>query len=106
MGFLVVETTGSKRLRIIEKEEYAVDLEYNKEFLILHLPYVWKFNKGVFVDMLFTLEDLSDFFRTMDFKYVYTAVDTSNLKIRRLLVKLGFKRKANQRDLTVYEKEL
>lgn len=100
------ETIASKRLRIVERENYAVDLEYSKEFLIIHLPYVWKFNKSVFVDMLLTLEDFSDFFKSTGFKYLYAAVDTDNLKIRRLLVKLGFKRKANQQELTVYEKEL
>jgi RimJ/RimL family protein N-acetyltransferase len=99
-------TNASKRLRVVERDDYAVDLEYNEEFLIIHLPYVWKFNKGVFTDMLFTLENFSDFFKVSGFKYLYAAVDMNNLKIRRLLVKLGFKRKANQQDLTVYEKEL
>ena len=104
--FSVAGTNASKRLRLVDREDYAVDLEYSKDFLIIHLPHVWKFNKGVYIDMLYTLEDFSDFFKTAGFNHLYAAVDEHNMKIRRLLVKLGFRRKAMSGNLTVYEKEL
>lgn len=102
----VVETNASKRLRVVERQDYAVDLEYSQDYIIIHLPYVWKFNRSVYVDMLFTLEDFSSFFKTAGYQHLYAAVDEHNIKIRRLLVKLGFTRKGLSGNLTVYEKEL
>jgi len=106
----MLETNGSKpsskRIRIFERDNYAVDIEYNKEFLIIHLPYLWKFDKGIYLDMLFASEDLAEFFGTLGYPCIYAAVDSNNLKIKRLLDKLKFKRIAVVQDYDVFKRGL
>ncbi len=96
---------GSKRIRLFNTEDFGVDLEYNKDFVIIHLPWIDNFNTKVFKDMLIALEDYSDLFKTLGKEKMYAAVDTNNTKIKRLLNKLGFTRVGLNKDLDIYEKE-
>ena len=92
----------SKSLTLFETENYSVRLEYNDDYVIIHLPRVDKFNKEVFVDMKYKLEDWYEFFTTAGFNGIFAAVDPNDEKIKRLLNMLGFKYKGCADNMYVY----
>lgn len=96
----------SKRIRFIDRPDFGVDVEYTKELIILHLPWVSKFTGKVLKEMLYLLEEYGKFFSTIGFQKLYAAVDTNDIKIKRLLKRLGFKRVGIDNDLDVFEKEI
>lgn len=102
----VQETIASNRIVFVEKEDYTIDLEYNEEFLIVHLPRLIRFNKSVLVGMKSDIDRFSHFFKTSGYRHLFAAVDTNNTKIKRLLVRLGFVRVGIHEDDDVYRKEL
>lgn len=92
----------SKSFTIVETLDYGIRLEYSKDYVIIHLPYVNKFNKGVLIDMQYRLEDWYDFFTTAGYKGIYAAVDPTDIKVKKLIKKLGFKYKGFAEDMQVY----
>lgn len=86
-----MRTNASKRLKGIRASCFSVDLEYSQDYIIIHLPEIDKFDKGVYFEMLYLLEDWWAFFQTAGYNKIYAAVDPNNRKINRLLRKLNFK---------------
>tara|TARA_R110000868_G_scaffold40490_6_gene139708 strand:- start:136 stop:435 length:300 start_codon:yes stop_codon:yes gene_type:complete len=78
------------RLVICETEEYQVDLEYNREYLVLHLPRVDKFNKSVLGKLQVLAEQYEHFSKITGYGVIYAASPMSDNKLPRLLEKLGF----------------
>lgn len=95
----------SKRFRLFNTDNFGVDLEYSKDYVIIHLPWLDSFTIKAYKDMLVALEDYSEFFKAMGQDKLYAAVDTNNTKIKRLLTKLGFTRVGLDKDLDIYAKE-
>jgi hypothetical protein len=91
----------SKSLVAIETRNYTVRLEYNEEYVILHLPDV-KMTKDTFLDMKFRLEDWYKFFKVAGFKGIFAAVDPNNIKIVKLLKMLNFSKKGHADNMDVY----
>lgn len=92
----------SKSMVAIETKDYTIRLEYNDDFIILHLPDIGKMTKGVYLDMKFRLEDWYKFFTTAGYAGMFTAVDPNNLKIKRLLRMLDFKLKGEADGMEVF----
>lgn len=92
----------SKSHTAIETKDYTIRLEYNEDYVILHLPYVEKMTKNVFLDMKFRLEDWYAFFTTAGYLGVFAAVDPNDQKIRKLLNMLKFKKKGHADNMDVY----
>jgi hypothetical protein len=92
----------SKSFTLIETKDYTIRLEYNEDYVILHLPDIVKMNKGVFLDMKFRLEDWHKFFTTAGYAGIFAAVDPNNLKICKLLKMLEFKKKGHADNMDVY----
>lgn len=86
-----MRTNASKRLKGIKGSTFSVDLEYSQDYVIIHLPEIDKFDKGVYFEMLYLLDDWWEFFQTVGYNNIYAAVDPNNRKINRLLRKLEFK---------------
>lgn len=88
-------------MRLVDREDFSVDLEYNDTFAILHLPEVPKFTKSVFQRMQMYMEDLNELFETMGYPNIFVAVshDTATEK---LIKKLGFTYLGNQDGMDVY----
>jgi len=105
MGFLVDETIGSKTL-LIQRDGYVIRLEYNEDYVIVHLRDIDKFTKEIFQDMVIQLEDWSDFLKAMGHTYLWAAVPRDNTKIKRLLGGLKFQFVSHKDDLTVYRHEV
>ncbi len=92
----------SKSINVVETEDYSIRLEYNKDYVILHMPSISKMDKGVFIDMKFRLEDWYDFFITAGYGGIFAAVDPNDQKIQRLLEMLGFELKGFADNMNVY----
>ncbi len=92
----------SKSFTFIETKDYTIRLEYNEKFVIVHLPYIEKMDKGVFIDMKYRLEDWYEFMTTAGYQGVYAAVDPNDSKIIRLIEMLGFRYKGSADNMSVY----
>lgn len=99
------ETIGSKSL-LIQRDDYVIRLEYNEEYVIVHLREIDKFTKEIFQDMLIQLGDWSEFLKAMGHSYLWAAVPKDNTKIKRLLGGLKFQFVSHKDDLTVYRYEV
>jgi len=95
----------SNRIRILETEDYHVEIEYNSEVIAVHLPWIKVLNKKVYKELAKALKDYSAFFRVLGKEKLYAAVDTNDIKIKRFLKKLGFVRVGISGELDVYERE-
>lgn len=93
----------SKRFRLVEKEDYGVDLEYNEEFAIIHFPYVSKFNKGILLDMSSTLEGIKKFLEEMGYWHLWVAVRLKDNSTAKLAKRFGFKYVGVDKETGAYE---
>ena len=94
--------SASKSFTAIETPDYSIRLEYNGDYVILHLPNIEKMDKGVFLDMKLRLEDWYDFFTVAGYGGIFAAVDPNNQKIQKLLLMLDFKLKGFADNMNVY----
>ena len=92
----------SRRFTLVEKEDYKVDLEYGGEFGIIHLPYVHKFSKGMYIDMMYTLEDIQKFLFDMGFDNLWVAVEPQHRSTAKLAKRFGFEFKGSSDGFDVY----
>jgi hypothetical protein len=96
----MLETNASKEF-LVKGDGYVIRIEYNKDYVILHMRDIDKFTKEVFISMKYQLEDWYEFVSTMGHKYIWAAVPKDNLKIQRLLNGLNFKYVEQYEDLVV-----
>ena len=101
-----MQSTNASKDLIVKADGYVFRLEYNEEYVIVHLREIDKFTKEVFEDMRRQLEDWSDFLRAMGKTNLWAAVPRDNIKIKRLLGGLRFQFVSHTDDLTVYKYEV
>ena len=87
---------------IVYEGDYSIRLEYNRDFVIFHLPTVNKFTKEVLKDMQIRLENWLDFFSNLGYNGIWAAVNPENEKINRLLDRLKFSMQGFADGLNVY----
>lgn len=75
---------------IYEGEDYKARLEYNREYMIVHLPEVYKFNRDVLAKLVIKLEDLKEFSANLGYPELYAAAPKENTKINKLARRIGF----------------
>ena len=97
-----MSTNASKRLKGFRGSTFSVDIEYNKEYVILHLPTVDKFTKSTFFEMQTLLTDWWEFFSTLGYVEIHAAVGCSNKKINRLLRKLNFRLLGSSNNMNIW----
>lgn len=93
---------ASKSFVFVETNSYTVRMEYNGDYVIVHLPVVDKMTKEVFLDMKFRLEDLHEFVTTAGYAGVFAAVAPDNEKMNKLCSMIGFKLKGFADNMNVY----
>ena len=81
----------SKRLKGIQGENYKVELEYNKDYIIIHFGELTKVNKAILKELNDRLVEWFEFFATLGVQYLWAAVPPDNQEINKLAVLLGFK---------------
>lgn len=96
------QTLVSKSLMGIRGSNFDIRLEYNEDFVIVHLPKIEKMTKGVFMEMVVLLRDWWDFFKTAGYSAVFAAVDPED-KINKLVYMLGFKYVGENQGYLIYQ---
>lgn len=99
------ETLRSKRFNLVNLENFEVDLEYNEQYAILHLPRVSKFNKSVYLEMVSKLEEIAEFVKNSGYFGLWLAIRPEDVTLSKLVKKLGFKHLGNAENLAVYQLE-
>lgn len=89
-------------MTLVEKEDYRIDLEYNKDFAILHLPYVHGFNRRLYEEAFVRIEDVLEFMEGLGYNGLFAAVDPDDQKIQKFIDRLGFKYSGKADGLLVY----
>lgn len=96
-----MQPLDSKRLRILETENVSVDLEYNRDYAILHIPRVDKLTKTDYKKIPKYLAQWSEFFEDMNMLGIFAATDRDD--ICKLLDKLGFVYEGSSDNQKVYK---
>ena len=92
----------SKRFTLVEKDEYSVDLEYNEDFAIIHLPVVLKFTREIYGDMILTFPKIKEFIKDMGYKDLWVATIPGDTSTSKLAQRFGFEYKGTDSGLDVY----
>lgn len=95
-------TATSKRMPLVIRESYQIDLEYSETLAILHLPRVDKLTKTVYKDIKEVSESISVFLSTMGYEHVYVSCWPEDFKTKKLVSKLGFKYQGYSQGFDVY----
>jgi hypothetical protein len=74
-------------------------------YAILHLPYVEKFTKGVYLDMLETVEGIHKFLIGIGYQNMWIAIADGDTKMAKFADKIGFKYLGTNSGLRVYAYE-
>jgi len=92
----------SKILEGIKGSCFSIQLEYNEEFIIVHLPTIDKMTKKVLKEMKTMLSDWFLFLKTVGYKSVFAAIkpEHKNNKLARML---GFKYIGEDKGYFVYQ---
>jgi hypothetical protein len=78
-------------------------VEYNKEYVILHLPVIKKLTKGTLKDMQSYLKELWKFFQTVGYPSLHAGVPQRDYKIQRLLTTLGFEITGSSSGFVIFQ---
>ena len=105
MVFSVDVTPASNEL-FVKGDGFTIRLEYNENFVIVHLFSIDKFTKEVFWSMQTMLYEWADFLKAMGVENLYAAAPIDDIKIKRLLGGLKFKFVGHDKDFTVYKYEV
>jgi len=92
----------SKKLDGIKGSCFSIQLEYNEDFIILHLPTIDKMTKEVLIEMKTMLSDWWLFVKTMGYKAIFAAVEPTH-KVNKLLLMLDFKYVGEDKGYFVYQ---
>lgn len=95
-------TLVSKSLEGIRGSCFSIRLEYNEEFIIVHLPTIDKMTKEVFLEMKTLLDNWWMFWKTVGYKAVFAAVEPES-KMNKLLRMLDFKYVGKDKEYFVYQ---
>lgn len=99
------ETLRSNSFLITTREFFDLRLEYNDQFSLVHLPRIEKVTKGVLLDILFNLQDISKMVKVMGKQQgLYAAIGANDRKMKKLVTMLNFEMLGHDDnlDLDVY----
>ena len=85
------------------EDAYEVDIEYNEDYAILHFAHLDKINKDILMDMKARLGDIYKFFTTIGYECLHIALHEHNVKLHRLVKRLGFTFMGNADGLAVFQ---
>jgi hypothetical protein len=79
----------SKSLNGVKGSCFEIRLEYNPQYMIVHLPVVEKMTRDIFLELKFLLEDWSEFFKMVGYKGIHAVVEPDS-KAEKLAKMLNF----------------
>ena len=96
----------SKRMTLVQKDSFTVDLEYNEDYAIVHLPKVDKFTKDIYLDMSIVFEDMKEFLKVVGYDHVWAALEPTNKIMIKFASKMGLTFQGEAENLNVYRGDL
>lgn len=93
---------NSKNLFGIKGTNFDIRLEYNEEYMLVHLPKVTKMDKRAFVEMRVLLENWMEFFNLVGYPSLFAVVEPLS-PTERLALMLGFTFVAPHEQQSVYK---
>ena len=94
----------TNNLHGIKGTNFDIYLQYNEEYMVVHLPKVEKMDKRAFVEMRSLLENWIVFFNAVGYKVLFAVVEPDSTT-ERLALLLGFTFVAPHEDQHVYKYE-
>ena len=94
----------SKSLFGIKGSNFDVRIEYNEDYVIVHLPSIEKFNKETLIEMQDLLVNWLQFLKTLGKDKIHAAVKI-NSKENKLTKLLNFKYLGSAEDMNIYSYE-
>lgn len=91
----------SKRITLIRTNDLTLELEYNEEYAVLHLPYL-RMTKTSYQEFLLTVEEVCQFLKDLGYEGVWTAIEPANRTIAKLLSRVDFAKIGEAEGLHVY----
>ena len=95
-------TLTSKRMPFVIRETYTVELEYNEEHAIIHLPSVSKFNKTVYKDMKSVVDDVKSFLLSAGYQEVWAVAKPEDILMQKLVRRFGYEYRATAEGYDVF----
>lgn len=96
------QTVASRDLMGIKGSCFDIRLEYNEDFVIVHLPSIERMTKKVFLEMVVLLNDWWLFFKTVGYTGIFAAAEPDN-NINKLIDMLGFKYIGSNEGYLIYQ---
>lgn len=93
---------GTKLFNIYEGIDYTIQIEYNSEYVVFHLPVVNNLTKKSFNHGRKKLKELYDFFSSLDYKGILFIIPKDNEKINRLAELADLEKQFVYQDQAVY----
>ena len=94
---------ASNSYPLYEGEDFKIRLEYNREYMIVHLPEVFKFNKTTLISMLMKLDEINDFSVGLGYPALHCAAPEDDPKINKLAIRCGFTKIGEDAGFIVYK---
>jgi len=95
-------TVASKSLMGIRGSNFNIRLEYNEDFVIVHVPRMEKMSKSVFKELNILLTDWWDFFKTAGYEALFAAIEPED-KMNKLAHMLGFQYVGENEGYLIYQ---
>lgn len=73
------------RLDLIENESFILELEYNEEFFVLHLPWIKPSSIQAVKDLKAKLVEMKAFANTVGYNELYTAIEPNDTSMEKLM---------------------
>jgi hypothetical protein len=95
----------AKMIRIIQIEDFDLDLEYEDDFIALHLPRMTRLNKKNYFKLRKVVDELTDLVKTMGYVGLWAALDDDQPLMKKLVIRLGFEYIERNEEMDLFLKQ-
>lgn len=91
----------STRISLVENEDFHLELEYNEDYFILHLPR-FKPSKGAVLHLTDKLDELEKMISVTQWNHIWAGVRPDDDKIKKLIRMVGGEYMGTADNIDVY----
>lgn len=95
----------SKRITLVNTDEYVVDVEYTDHFIIVHIPYIKAFTKSSYAELREQFVNFCDFVHTIGYDEVWAGIYPEDETTNKFAGRMGFDFRGVVNGINVYCKE-
>lgn len=94
----------SNRMPLYVTENYQIDLEYNDQYAILHIPFLY-LTKSVYQELKVRMEQLWEFIETIGYSGLWAAISPEDRKLKKMMDRFQWKYLGSSDGLDIYQYE-